>query len=188
MPSKLEILLDKFDPKNCWDKTEKDGNKILANYRLEKNAVSTIEEATNIICDFTSKFYLPPGSYEKRIIHSFYDVAHNKLKKIYPEPVWIFATDLMTSGREGGVYEILKKLTKLINESLWESGIRCNIGDYIKETTDKERESAAKEYVEKYNDFLSVNFRNDPLWVYINFEEILFEHALTLRKFQGSYK
>jgi hypothetical protein len=188
MPSKLEILLDKFDPKNCWNRIERSGNEILVNYRIEKNAVSTMGEATNIICDFTSKFYLPHGSYEHGIIDSFYDLANDKLKKIYPEPVWIFVTDVMKSGREGGVYGILKKLTKLLNESLWESGIHCRIRDYIDDTTEQERESAAKEYVDKYNDLLSVNFRNDPLWVYINFEDVLFEHALTLRKFQGSYK
>lgn len=188
MSSKLEILLEKFEPKNCWEKKERDANSILLNYKIESNTVSCSDEVINILAEFTSKFYLPPGKYEKKFRSTFYEMAIENLKKVYPELTDSYIRDIMISGREGGVYEILKKLTKLLNESLWESGINNRIGDYIKDTTEKERESAAKEYVENYNDFLSVNFKNDPLWVYINFKEVLFEHALTLRKLQGSYR
>lgn len=188
MSSKLEILLDKFEPQNSWDKVEREGNSILLNYKIENNTVRSSDEAINILADFTSKFYGPPGAYEKRFRSMFFDMAIQALKKVYPELTFSYIRDIMVSGREGGVYEILKKLTNLFCESQWETRIRIRIGDFNKDTTDKERELAAKEYVEKYNDFLSVNFKGDPLWVYINFDEVLFEHAITLRKLQGSYQ
>lgn len=188
MSPKLEELLLKLDPKYCWDKTEKELNLILARYEIARNTISSQEEFRYILNDFTWKIFHPANEDENlsRTNFAMYDIAIGYLKKIYGDRAQIITYNIMSSGAEGGVYKILSQLTNQTIESWCELEAKSLVGKYFNSITMKERQKASEEYLERYKDILPWNYRNDPLQVFISFEEVLVGHGKMIKRLRGS--
>jgi len=183
MATKLEEILNDIDPKG-WIKREKEANEFIAGFRINTNTIESFDEFRKFIGDFIIKLSLPSDSkLEIDDSHFFwYRLAIDTLKKEYPDSTEFTVYNIMNTGAEGGIYQVLKTLTRLWVDDEYIGEFKHQIALYLKKISFEEREQAAKEYIEKFSDILPANYKNDPSTILFSFEKVLLEHAIMMKR------
>lgn len=185
MNSKLKQLLEKIDYKNSFEEGEKRVERILAEYRSEKNTIDSIDELRELLSSFTSKLFNAMFQFKEpfELDHSLmFSKAIEYLEKDYPNRTELTIFKIVKSGAEGGVYKILKILAKNMNDQIFIDSIKREVSAYINGLDFDERETAAKEYLEEYGDILPANYKDDPFSVVISLERVLIEHPFMIKR------
>ncbi|MAT59470.1 MAG: hypothetical protein CMF23_15975 [Ignavibacteriae bacterium] len=188
MNSKLKQLLEKIDYKNLFEASERRVEKILAEYRSEKNTIENFDEFKECLIEFISKIYgaiiNSPDAFEEAAASIMYERTIYFLKDQYPQNTEMTLYEIMHSGAEGGVYQVLKILAKSMTDQIYKDGVEHFVSVYINGLDFSERETAAKEYLEEFGDILPLNYKNDPFSVVISFERVLIEHPFMIKRLQ----
>ena len=76
------------------------------------------------------------------------------LKKEYPKNTIQAVYDIMSTGAEGGVYQILRTLARLMAIEISQNEITAIVVDYWKGLSSDEKLAAPEEYINKYKNIL----------------------------------
>jgi hypothetical protein len=186
MATKLQQLLDKIDYQNLFESNERRVERILAEYRSERNTVEDYDEFKKCLIDFVSRIYgaivNSPNAFENANDLFMYGLALEFLKTKYPGNTERTVYEIMHSGAEGGVYHILKTLAEVMMDKIYKEGVDHSIALFMVEITFEERVAAVNEYLQEYGDKLPTNYKKDPTMVMIAFDKVLHEHAVMMRR------
>ena len=108
------------------------------------------------------------------------------LCKIYGPNAERVAFDMARTGKEGGIYAVLKALAMKTAEEACEISVSKKVFHFRIGLSPAEKDSAVQEYLEKYGHLLPSEMTEDKarvLWV--NFEKVLNQHPLLLQKLRG---
>ena len=172
MNSKLKQLLEKIDYKNLFEASERRVEKILAEYRSEKNTIENFDEFKECLIEFISKIYgaiiNSPDAFEEAAASIMYERTIYFLKDQYPQNTEMTLYEIMHSGAEGGVYQVLKILAKSMTDQIYKDGV----------------EHFVSVYINGLDFILPLNYKNDPFSVVISFERVLIEHPFMIKRLQ----
>lgn len=184
--TKLELLLKKIEYNNKWVNYEQKIEEVISKYNLKENTINTYSEYRKLLADFMkqiwSAFFDNPNSINLLEDHFLIIKAIEALKITYHKDTDLVVFKIMKSGAEGGVYQILKTLTKNWITSLFNQHIELIVNKFVESLTWQERENTAKEYLNEFKDILPSNFRNDPLQVAVSLKNILIEHPQMMKR------
>lgn len=189
MATKLQQLLDKIDYKNLFEADKRRVERVLSQYRSKRNTVENHDEFKKCLVEFVGQIYgaiinVPNGFRSASNSHMF-SLAIDFLKSKYQGNTEITVYEIMHSGAEGGVYQILKTLAQIMTDKIYLDGVEHFIARFLDEISYDERTVYAKEYLNKYAYILPSNYKNDPNMVLISFDKVLREHAIYMKRLRN---
>jgi hypothetical protein len=186
MATKLKQLIDKIDYKNLFDADARRVERVLAQYGSARNTVENYDEFKKCLIEFVGDIYgaiiNTPNAFKSANDSIMYDLALRFLNAKYPGNTETTVYEIMRSGAEGGVYQVLKTLAQIMSDKIYRDGVDHYIGRYLDEIGFEGREAAVKEYLAEYGSILPTNYKNDPNMVLISFDKVLHEHALMMKR------
>lgn len=189
MATKLKQLLEKIDNQNLFDDDARRVERVLSEYESTKNTVENYTEFKKCLIEFVSKIYgaiiNTPNVFKNADDSIMYDLALRFLKAKYPGNTEITVYEIMNSGAEGGVYQVLKTLAKIMTDKIYSDGVDHFISRYVDEIGIEGRQAAVKEYLAEYESFLPSNYKNDPNMIFLSFEKELREQTFYMKRLRG---
>jgi len=184
MPTKLEKLLEEIDPKQTIDIIEKRIEKALSNYHRDKNTVDSWEEYEKCLADFTrlarnAVTNMPPGAGDDLGIN--FGEALRYLSKEYPNNTMQTVYEIMRTGVEGGIYQIIKTLARIMAEEFSQNKITSRVVDYWNSLSIDEQLQAPDEYIKKYKDILPSRILERPARFKGFFWKVLEQHPKMIK-------
>jgi len=168
---------------------EKSVDNVISNYQGYNNTVENYEEYKQCLINFVGRLYgailNTPDAFESASNRISYGLALDFLKSLYPENTEKTVFGIMHTGAEGGVYQILKNLGRVMTDQISKNAIKYYVGQYIGELNYDQRAEAVNEYIAKFRDVLPVNYKNDLTTVLISFQEVLEEHPQMIKRLRG---
>ena len=186
MPSKLIALLNKIDPEYTYDAISGHVNNAVNAFNLKSNIVTDKSDFQKTCASFyclvenTVLGLNPP-----RKLHFGMDWGrfHKHLVVIYGENGHYAAFDIARTGKENGLYAILKAVADRMIEEYSRSIIGSKICDFWESLTIAEKHSAIKEYVETFGHLLPEEIiENGAPRIISNFHKVLAEHPRIIKR------
>jgi len=190
MATKLTQLLNKIDYTNLFEADERRVERILTHYRSERNTIENHNELKKCLIEFVRNIYgailNSPTVFNNTNESFMYDLALSFLKAKYPGNTEITVYEIMHSGAEGGVYQVLKTLAHKMTDKIYKDGVGHYIDTYLDEIGFEGRQAAVKEYITEYDSILPMNYKNDPNMVLISFDKVLRKHAIYMKRLRNN--
>jgi len=186
MPSKLIVLLNKIDPKYTYDEISAHINNAINAFNLKSNIVTDESDfqktSANFYCLLENTVL---GLNPPRKLHFAMDWGrfHKHLVMIYGKNGHNTAFDIARTGKENGLYAILKAVADKMVEEYANSIIGSKICDFWDSLTIAEKHSAIKEYVETFGHLLPEEItENGAPRIISNFHKVLAEHPRMIKR------
>ena len=183
MATKLEILLEQIDPVNTIDKEEKRLNQAIESFNRGRNTVQSWEEFDQCLADFVRIAFQHattiqniPGEDE-----FLYSLAMDYLKQEFPNDTQNTVYDIMSTGAEGGVYKIIKLISRFMAEQFSQRIISSYVLDYWESLSVNEQLAAPDEYVQIYKDILPKRIVQNNARLKLRFWEVLKKHPSMIK-------
>ena len=192
METKLERLLNKLDPVNNLNQVSFRVDKAINSFRVQSYLISRWEEFKEVL----ARFYCHTESAILQI---------KPPRKSHPEIDWgrccrllmqeygsngeKAAFEIIRTGKEGGLYAVLKNISqKMINEYSGNE-IKVRISRFWDELSIDERLSACDEYIKKYGHLLPDEMTEEnAIRIKASFLKVLEGHPRMIQRFRNSYQ
>jgi len=180
MSSQLDRLLDHIHPSCILDKASADVDQAVNAFYRHRSAVQSRDEFEAYCAEFLSHiektvFRLGPGApYNKDL---YWRRCLDILTKVFGPNGDRVAFDMATTGKQGGLYRILKIIAEHIAEFYSNNQIAFRVNEFWNNLTTNEKLSISDEYLKKYGHLLPTEFRGiNAVRIKANFVEILKIH------------
>jgi hypothetical protein len=185
MATKLETLLADIDPARTIDVVESRINGALARYHQNKNTVDSTEAFERCLADFeqiarNAALNLPRGTAVNLKLN--FQQALRYLERDYPQRTYQAVYNIMSSGAEGGILAISRKLARRMAEHFAENEINGRVQVYWASLSTDEKLAAADDYIQLYKDILPHNSLQDVIRLKANFPEVLQNHPPMIKR------
>lgn len=153
MSTKLDKLLAKIDPSRTYDAVSARVDQAFNSFAMPRSIITSYGEYENVLADFyrhteTAALRIGAGVPVDR---KFFWVRCSKLiKKGYGPDGYHAVYTILKTGKEGGLYSVLKKIANLMIEEYAQNQITYEIYNYWENLTTEERLAAPDEYLSKY--------------------------------------
>ena len=157
MPTKLDQLLNAIHPSKTIDPIEKRLNQALANFNPGKNVVSSWEEYHEVLAEFVRQarnIALNAPSNAGHNIEINFGEALRYLRDDYPGNTLQVVYQIVSTGAEGGLYQILKTIARRMAEEFSQNEITSRVVEYWDSISTDEKLAAPHEYIKKYQNVL----------------------------------
>lgn len=186
MPTKLDTLLESIDPSRNYDDVSARVDHAVNTFPVHR---ATIEDWDEYI-DFFGDFY---RHVEKTVLRLSSDVPDNEgfyrarcsnlLDKAFGSSGSKAAFEMVRTGKEGGLYQVLKAVANLIGERYAENEIGGRISHYWVSLTLDEQLAAPDEYLQKFGHLLPSELtERSAARLRVNFPKVLEEHPKMIRR------
>lgn len=180
MTSKLDRLLDRIDPSRTLDKDAAEVDQAVNTFYRRRSAVRNRDGFEAHCAEFfgyieKSVFRLGPGEYLNRDL--YWRRCTDVFNKVFGPNGDRVAFDMATTGKQGGLYQILKILAEHIAEFYSNNQIAFQVNEFWNSLTTNEKLSVSDEYIEKYGHLLPSEFTGiNAVRIKMNFFEVLKIH------------
>ena len=187
MPTKLEQLLEKIDPKLTLDKTSALADNAMNTFSFGSGQMTDRKEFEDCLTDFFCHVDSNVLGVSKSFNSEHRDFQWGRcgilLSHIYGENGMMTAFDMARTGKSGGLYAVLKAIALRMAEEYAENQIGALIGEYWKKLTLDEKLAAPDEYLEKYGHLLPSELtEGSAVRIRANFPKLLAQHPEIIRK------
>ena len=187
MPTKLEQLLARIDPKVTLDKTSALADNAMNTFSFGSGQITDRKEFENCLTDFFCHADSNVLGVSKSFNSECRDFQWGRcgvlLSHIYGYNGENTAFDMARTGKAGGLYAVLKAIALRMAEEYAENEIGALIGEYWKKLTLDERFAASDEYLEKYGHLLPAEMtEGSAVRIRTNFPKMLAQHPEIIRK------
>ena len=187
MPTKLEQLLAKIDPKLTLDKTSALADNAMNTFSFGSGQMTDRKEFEDCLTDFFCHVDSNVLGVSKSFNSEHRDFQWGRcgilLSHIYGENGMMTAFDMARTGKSGGLYAVLKAIALRMAEEYAENQIGALIGEYWKKLTLDEKLAAPDEYLEKYGHLLPSELtEGSAVRIRANFPKLLAQHPEIIRK------
>jgi len=186
MSTKLDRLLESIDPSRTLDPVAADVDRAVNSFSVSQGTIDDWDEYENLITDFfghVQKTVLRLGSgapYDKDI---YWTQCMHMLNQEFGPSGSKVAFEMVRTGKDGGLYRILKTIANKMAETYAEHGISARVNDYWNSLTNDEKLAAADEYLGKYGHLLPAEFTEaNAARLKVHFREALKEHPKMIRR------
>ena len=185
MSTRLGQLLDSIDPAMTFDVTSNRADEALNSFDFDAGQITDWNDFKACIADFFTQveakmLQLHPCPLDMdyhwgRCVRVLFDVYGGSGEKV--------AFEMARTGKEGGLYTVLKAIALRMAEHYAENEISARIGQYWEQLTVDEQLSATTEYLEKYGHLLpSEMTEGGAARIRANFLKVLQKHPRLLQK------
>ena len=190
MPTKLEQLLEKIDPKLTLDKTSALADNAMNTFSFGSGQMTDRKEFEDCLTDFFCHVDSNVLGVSKSFNSEHRDFQWGRcgilLSHIYGHNCENTAFDMARTGKSGGLYAVLKAIALRMAEEYAENQTGALIGEYWKKLTLDERFAAPDEYLEKYGHLLPSELTEDSaVRIRANFPKLLAQHPEIIRKIRS---
>ena len=186
MRSKLENLLEKIDPENTYDKVSAHVNNAFNSFQLKKSLITNISKFQEIGAEFHCHLQNKILQLNPPMILDFemdWDRFHNLLVIIYGQNGEKTAFDIAISGKEGGLYTVLKTVADRMIEESASAMISSKIFDFLDSLTINEKILAVNEYIGTFGHLLPEEIiKNRAPRIAANFHKVLETHPRLIKR------
>ena len=194
MPTKLEKLLEKIDPAKIIDPVENRIFKSIPKIYRDKNTVENFEEFKECLAEAAkvarnAAINVPLNAGDNIDIN--FGQALHYLKEEYPRDTVQTVFEIMQTGAEGGVFQILKIIARTMAEEITQNQIKAIVVEFWNSLSMEEKLSVPYEYIEKYKNILPKRIvEGDNVRMRGLFWETLAQHPKMLKRIRdlGKYR
>ena len=157
MPTDLDKLLLKIDPSRTYDAVYARVDRAFNSFTMPQSPITRRSEFESVLADFCchiEKTVLKPNPGFPADREFYWIRASNLLNKAYAPNGYQTAYTIVRTGKEGGLYQVLKKIADLMAEKYSENQINYEIYTYWETLTVDEKLAASDEYMHKYGHLL----------------------------------
>jgi hypothetical protein len=186
MATKLEMLLESIDPSRTLEKTSAAVDRAMNSLSTGKGRIDTWDEYERSIADFFQHvesvvLRIAPGGPDDRTFYSSRCVA--LLNKAYGASGYKTAFDMVRTGKDGGLYRVLKTVADLMAENYAQNEIYARISNYWEGLSLDEKLAAPDEYLLKYGYLLPEEWtKGSAPRVRAFFVKVLEQHPAMIRR------
>jgi hypothetical protein len=180
MTSKLDTLLESIDPSRTYDQVSARVDQAVNTFALGRATINDWDEYENLLAEFfrhieTVVLRIIPGAPSEK--EFYWTRCSNLLNRAFGPSGYKAAFEMIRTGKEGGLYRILKTVSDLMAEDYAENEISALIADYWNNLTRDEKLAVPDEYLCKYGHFLPGELtEGSAARVRANFPKVLEEH------------
>jgi len=186
MSTNLDILLEKIDPVRTFDEVSAQVDNAVNSFDMHRATIEDWEEFEAFLADFfrhieTAVLRLGSGAPKNKSF--YYGRFSNILSEEFGPSGHKVAFEMVSTGKDGGLYRILKTIAEKMAENYAQNEISARVNDYLNRLTVDEQLAAADEYLSKYGHLLPDEFTaGNAARLRVHFREILEEHPKTIRR------
>ena len=186
MVTKLENLLSKIDPSRTYDDVSARVDRAFNSFAMPRGAITSYEEYENVMALFyrhieKHTLRLGPGAPDEKEFH--WGRCLKLIEKAYSPNGYHTTYTIMRTGKEGGLYQVLKKIADLMAEEYAQNQINTEIYMYWDSLSVEEKLGASDEYLGKHGHLLpgEMTEGNAPR-IKAFFTKVLEEHPKLIRR------
>ncbi len=180
MLSKLDMLLDRIDPGRTYDSVSADVDRAVNSFSTKRATIKDLEGYENLLagfCRHIEETVLRYGAGVPPNKEIYWTRCSNILAKEFGPSGWKNAFEMARTGKDGGLYRILKIIAEKMAEEYAQNEVSARISDFLERLTNDERLAAADEYVRKYGHLLPHEFtEGNAARLKVHFRQVLKEH------------
>jgi hypothetical protein len=186
MATKLDSLLKSIDPSRNYEDVSARVDHAINSFPVQRATIENWDEYEAFFGDF----YL---HIEKTVLRLSSDVpdserfyralCSNLMDKAFGPSGFKTAFEIVRTGKEGGLYQVLKTVANLMAERYAENEIWGRISHYWESLTLEEKLDAPDEYLQKYGHLLPSELtEGSAARLRVNFPKVLEEHPKMIRR------
>ena len=186
MATKLEQLLDSIDPANTLDRTFAQADEAINSFPLETGQITDWQQFQGCLADFLCHIeinVLRLSATPSECQDYYWAHGIQLLRDAYGVNGEKAAFEMARTGKEGGLYAVLRGLALRMAEWYIQNEISVRIGQYWEELTTDEMISAPTEYLAKYGHLLPSELtEGSAVRIRANFPKVLEKHPYLLQQ------
>jgi hypothetical protein len=185
MASKLDELIEQIDPSRNLESVSADVDRAFNSFPMQRATVATWDEYENYLTDFyihIEKNVLKSATIPPDSKSFFWAKCSNLLNDHFGYNGVKEAFRMANTGKDGGLYEVLKIIARRMAETYAHSEILGRVSRYWDSLTNEEKLAAPKEYIRKYGHILPSEISEGAAIKYaLFFPKFLQEHPNIVR-------
>lgn len=185
MSTRLNRLLGSIDPSRTLDQVSADVDRAINTFTMGRATIEDWDEYEKCLADFCKHI-------EKMVLKMFAEIdgyqeiywsrCINILNKEFGPRGTKIAFEIVRTGKEGGLYRILKTIADHMAEDYAQNEISARVNNYWNGLTVDEKLAAADEYLQNYGHLLPSEFRGgNAAMLKANFPKVLENHPSLIR-------
>ena len=186
MPTKLDTLLESIDPSRTYDQVSARVDEAVNDFAMHRAIIEDWDEYENFLTDFyrhIETVVLRMGSGVPDNREYYWGQCANLLNKAFGQSGSKAAFEMVRTGKEGGLYQVLKTVANQMGERYAENEIGGRISHYWESLTLDEQLAAPDEYLQKYGHLLPSELtEGSAARLRVNFPKVLEEHPKMIRR------
>jgi hypothetical protein len=186
MATKLDMLLENIDPSRNYDQVSARVNQAVNSFTTGRAMIEDWDEYEIYLADFyrhVEMTVLRMGSGVPDNGAFYWGQCSNLLNKAFGPNGFKAAFEMVRTGKEGGLYHVLKTVADLMSEKYAQNEISARISHYWESLTLDEKLTAPDEYLSKYGHLLPAELtEGSAARLRANFPKVLEEHPKLIRR------
>ena len=186
MTTNLDMLLESIDPSRTYDQVSARVDEAVNDFAMHRPIIEDWDEYENYLADFyrhIETVVLRMGSGVPDNREYYRGQCANLLNKAFGPSGFKAAFEMVRTGKEGGLYQVLKTVADLIAEKYAQNEIFARISHYWESLTLDEKLAAPDEYLSKYGYLLPPELtEGSAARLRANFPKVLEEHPKMIRQ------
>lgn len=186
MSTKLDRLLESIDPTRTYDQVSARIDQAVNSFAMQRSTIDNWDEYEQFFADFcqhveTIVLRLGHGAPDSR--EFYWSRCSNLLDKAFGSSGYKAAFEMVRTGKEGGLYRVLKTVANQMSEEYAQNEISARISHYWDSLTLDEKLTAPDEYLSKYGHLLPVELtEGSAARIRADFIKVLEEHPKIMRR------
>jgi len=186
MSTKLDRLLESIDPSRTLDIVSADVDQAVNSFTIGRITIEDWNEYKKFLADFcqyveTTVFRIGNSVPEYR--EFYWSRCVNIINNEFGSSGFKTAFEMVRTGKEGGLYRILKIIADQMAEKYAQNEISARISDYWNRLTVDEKLAAVDEYLSKSGHMLPMEFTDgSAVRLKVHFTKVLNEHPKMIRR------
>ena len=186
MTTNLDMLLESIDHSRTYNQVLARVDEAVNNFAMHHAIIEDWDEYENFLTDFyrhIETVVLRMGSGVPDNREFYWGQCANLLNKAFGPSGFKAAFEMVRTGKEGGLYRVLKTVADLIAEKYAQNEIFARISLYWESLTLDEKLAAPDEYLSKYGHLLPAELtEGSAARLRANFPKVLEEHPKIIRQ------
>jgi hypothetical protein len=186
MSTKLSRLLESIDPSRTLNKVSADVDRAVNSFATRRTTIKDWDEYKNFLADFfrhIESVVLRLGGGAPRNREIYWSRCSNILNNTFGPNGFKTAFEIIRTGKEGGLYRILKTIADQMAENYSQNEISARISKYWESLTPDEKIAAPDEFLKKHGNLLPAEYTaGSAASLRINFLRVLNEYPYMIRR------
>ena len=186
MPSKLDRLIESIHPSRTLDDVSARVDEAINSFSVKRAVIEDWDEYVRFFADFCrhveiTVLRLGQGAPDDKMV--YFSRCSDLLKKSFGPNGHKAAFEMVRTGKEGGLYRVLKTVADLMAEGYAEKEIAARIFQYWGRLSTDQKLAASDEYLAKYGHLLPSELtEGSAVRLKANFPKVLEEHPKMTRR------
>lgn len=186
MTTRLDRLLESIDPSRTIDQVSAAVDRAVNSYTMSRTNIRNWNEYEKCLADFCQYIetkVLKIGASVPEYREFYWSRCVNIINNEFGPSGIKTAFEMVRTGKEGGLYRILKIIADHMAQTYAQNEISARISDYWNRMTVNEQLAATDEYLSKFGHLLPTEFTDgSAARLKVHFTKVLNEHPKLIRR------